>query len=92
LCCLGRCRGVVLRIDAEVSFSRALPTCRSSERRQSFVPDRALHTAEGVARGESRGGYWEGKTPESLNPMDGFGMKQGRKGEGGIRRQEAEKA
>jgi hypothetical protein len=31
--------------------------------------------AEGAARGESRGGYWEGETSESFNPMDGFGMK-----------------
>jgi hypothetical protein len=31
--------------------------------------------AVGAARGESRGGYWEGEASESLNPMDGFGMK-----------------
>jgi len=48
--------------------------------------------AEGIERGESRGGYWEGETPESYNPMDGFGMKQGRADEGGGRRQEVEKA
>jgi len=52
---------------------------------------RALHTAEGAVRGESRGGYWKGETSESLNPMDGFGMKQGREGAGGKRRQEVEK-
>jgi len=48
-------------------------------------------TAEGAARGESRGGYWKGETSESSNPMDGFGMKQGREDEGGTRRQEVEK-
>jgi len=32
----------------------------------------------GIGRGESRGGYWEGETSESMNPMDGIGMKQGR--------------
>jgi hypothetical protein len=31
--------------------------------------------AEGVGRDESRSGYQEGETPESFNPMDGFGMK-----------------
>jgi len=46
----------------------------------------------GAVRGESRGGYWKGETSESFNPMDGFGMEQGREDEGGIRRQEAEKA
>ena len=46
---------------------------------------------EGVERGESRGGYREGKAPESFNPKDGFGMKQGRADEGGTRRQEVEK-
>jgi hypothetical protein len=47
--------------------------------------------AEGAGRGESRGGYWEGEASESFNPMDGFGMKQGRGDEGGTRRQEVEK-
>jgi hypothetical protein len=47
--------------------------------------------AEGVGRGESRGGYWEGEPSESLNPLDGFGMKQGRADEGGKKRQEVEK-
>jgi hypothetical protein len=46
---------------------------------------------EGIERGVSRGGYREGKPPESFNPMDGFGMKQGRADEGGIKRQEVEK-
>jgi len=46
---------------------------------------------EGARYGESRGGYWEGETPESWNPMDGFGMKEGRAEEGGITRQEVEK-
>jgi hypothetical protein len=46
----------------------------------------------GAARGESRGGYWEGETPESFNPKGGFGMKQGREGESGVKRQEVEKA
>jgi hypothetical protein len=46
----------------------------------------------GAVRGESRGGYWERETSESFNPMDGFGMKQGRADEGGIKRHEAEKA
>lgn len=45
----------------------------------------------GAARDESRGGYWEGETSESFDPMDGFGMKQGRGDEGGTRRQEVEK-
>jgi len=31
--------------------------------------------AQGAVRGESRGGYWERETSESLNPMDGFDMK-----------------
>jgi hypothetical protein len=48
--------------------------------------------AEGVRRDESRGGYREGETSESHNPMDGFGMKQGREGFGGTKRQEVEKA
>jgi hypothetical protein len=48
--------------------------------------------ADGAGRGESRGGYWKGETSESFNPMDGFGMKQGRGDEGGTRRQEVEKA
>jgi len=43
-------------------------------------------------RGESRGGYWKGETSESFNPKDGYGMKQGREEEGGVKRQEAEKA
>lgn len=47
--------------------------------------------AEGIECGESRGGYWEGETPESFNPRDGFGMKQGRADEGGMKRQEVEK-
>jgi hypothetical protein len=46
---------------------------------------------EGVGRGESRGGYRERKTPESFNPKDGFGMKQGRADEGRTKRQEVEK-
>jgi hypothetical protein len=46
----------------------------------------------GAKRGESRGGYWERETSESFNPMDGFGMKQGRADEGGKKRHEAEKA
>jgi hypothetical protein len=48
--------------------------------------------AEGTGCGESRGGYWEGETPESFNPKDGFGMKQGRADEGGTTRHEVEKA
>jgi hypothetical protein len=47
--------------------------------------------AEGIERGESRGGYQEGEAPESFNPMDGFGMKQGRADDGGMKRQEVEK-
>jgi hypothetical protein len=47
--------------------------------------------AEGAARGENRGGYWKGKTSESYNPMDGFGMKQSRGDAGGRRRHEVEK-
>jgi hypothetical protein len=46
---------------------------------------------EGLERGESRGGYRERKTPESFNPKDGFGMKQGRADEGRTKRQEVEK-
>lgn len=48
-------------------------------------------TAQGAERGESRGGYWKGETSESLNPMDGIGMKKGREGKGGTKRQETEK-
>jgi hypothetical protein len=48
--------------------------------------------AGGAARGESRGGYWEGEPSVSLNPMSGSGMKQGQEGEGGVTRQEVEKA
>jgi hypothetical protein len=51
-----------------------------------------LPLAVGAERDESRGGYWEGESSESFNPMDGFGMKQGRADVGGIRRQEVEKA
>jgi hypothetical protein len=47
--------------------------------------------ARGAARGENRGGYWEGETSESRNLKDGFGMKQGRSHVSGTRRQEAEK-
>jgi hypothetical protein len=43
-------------------------------------------------RDESRGGYWRGESSESHNPMDGIGMKQGREGASGIKRQEVEKA
>lgn len=46
----------------------------------------------GIERGESRGGYWEGEPPESFNPMDGFGMKQGRADDGGMKRHKVEKA
>jgi hypothetical protein len=74
-----------------VSFSRALPTCRSSERRSSFVPYRRSHMAGGAARGESRGGYWEGEPSESFNPRGGSGTKQGQEDEGGVTRQEVEK-
>jgi hypothetical protein len=62
-----------------------------------FGAARRLRPADGTARaggatrGENRGGYWEGETSESFNPMDGFGMKQGRGGVGGTRRQEVEK-
>jgi len=47
---------------------------RSSERLQ-VSRRRVRCTAQGAVRGESRGGYWEGETSESLNPMDGFDMK-----------------
>jgi hypothetical protein len=43
-------------------------------------------------RGENRGGYWEGETSESRNPKGGCGMKQGRGGGSGTKRQEVEKA
>jgi len=46
----------------------------------------------GAACDESRGGYREGETSESHNPKDGFGMKKGRAGLGGTKRQEVEKA
>jgi len=39
----------------------------------------------------SCGGYWEGEASESFNPKGGFGMKQGRRGSSGGRRQEVEK-
>jgi len=47
--------------------------------------------AGGAARGESRGGYWEGEPSGSHNPRGGSGMKQGQEDEGGVRRQEVEK-
>jgi hypothetical protein len=50
------------------------------------------YQARGAVRGENRGGSGKGKTSESLNPKDGFGMKQDRKDESGIKRQEVEKA
>jgi hypothetical protein len=46
---------------------------------------------QGIGRGESRGGYWEGETSESMNPRDGIGMKQSRGDERGEKRQEVEK-
>jgi hypothetical protein len=45
----------------------------------------------GAERDLRRGGYREGETSGSLNPMNGFGMKQGRREKGGTRRQEVEK-
>jgi hypothetical protein len=53
--------------------------------------DEVAPLAGGAERGESRGGYREGEPSESPNPMDGFGMKQGRADEGGKKRQEVEK-
>jgi len=47
--------------------------------------------AGGAARGESRGGYWEGEPSGSHNPRGGSGMKQGQEDEGGVTRQEVEK-
>ena len=49
-------------------------------------------TILGAVCDESRGGYRKGETSESLDPMNGFGMKQGRKEKGGTKRQEVEKA
>lgn len=40
---------------------------------------------------ESCGGSERGETSESCNPMDGYGMKQGRESAGGARRHEVEK-
>jgi hypothetical protein len=59
---------------------------RGTERRRESVDH-----GQGIERGESRGGYWEGETSESMNPRDGIGMKQGRRDEGGGKRQEVEK-
>lgn len=42
-------------------------------------------------RGVSRGGSEKGETSESYNPMDGYGMKQGREDVSGARRHEVEK-
>jgi len=78
-----RSRGVVLSGVADVSFFGAAP---------GFVSFRRSHMAEGAARGESRGGYWEGEPSENLNPRGGSGMKQGQENKGGVTRQEAEKA
>jgi hypothetical protein len=44
------------------------------------------------ACGESRGGSEKGETSESYNPMDGYGMKQGRGSVSGAKRHEVEKA
>jgi len=44
-----------------------------------------------IAGGASRSGYREGETSGSQKPTDGFGMKQGRGGARGVRRQEVEK-
>lgn len=76
---------------ARSSYLGAITGRRSSERRFGFDPENGKR-AGGAARGEIRGGYWEGESSESLNPMDGFGMRQGRGGAGGMRRQEVEKA
>jgi hypothetical protein len=78
----GACRGVVLSGEAEVLFFGAALRQR---------PFEATRGARGAERGESRGGYWEGESSESLNPMDGSGTKQGQEDRGGTRRQEVEK-
>jgi hypothetical protein len=59
---------------------------RTSQVHQSRGPERRRESddhSHGIERGESRGGYWEGETSESMNPRDGIGMKQGRRDEGG---------
>ena len=68
----------------------SLSTLCFSERSISRSSEGPVKVA-GIERDESRGGYWEGEPPESFNPRDGFGMKQGRTDEGGIKRQEVEK-
>jgi hypothetical protein len=62
-----------------------------------FVVKRGLECSWGVVRG-TRGNVrrkpWRllgGENPESFNPRDGFGMKQGRADERGTKRQEVEK-
>jgi hypothetical protein len=67
---------------------------RISQVHESLIPKSRGNTwlrARGAARGESRGGSWEGEASESHNPKDGFGMKQSRRGTGGKKRQEVEK-
>jgi hypothetical protein len=56
-----------------------------------FLGAFSSNKARGAVRSESYGGYWKGEPSESLNPMNGFGMKQDRKGTSGINRHEAEK-
>ena len=91
---------MVIRGDVEASFFGAEQRYRSLGRYRCVVLRsgaevssrfRRLHMAEGAARGESRGGYWEGETSESHNPRGGSGMKQGQEDEGGEKRQEVEK-
>jgi hypothetical protein len=50
-----------------------------------FIKQSSIQEIRGAERNESCGGYWKGKTSESLNLMDGFGMKQGREGKRGIK-------
>ena len=73
----------------DVSFGHRLRLALRSGAEAAF--SEAAPLAEGAARGESRGGYWEGEPSGSPNPTDGFGMKQGRADEGGRKRQEVEK-
>jgi len=76
---LGSCPGAALGgCSSERSLQRRFPARGSTNALRSAraVSDRRMRsTAQGAERGESRGGYWKGETSESLNPMDGFGMK-----------------
>jgi hypothetical protein len=101
------CEGIGLRDTGNTVLQRTdLPDAQNPESLVSSVVFEARRSSDwrghgtkgrdgngsGGCRDESRGGDWEGEPPESFNPRDGFGTKQGRKGEDGVKRQEVEKA